>query len=422
MAFGGEGISRHEGKVIFVADALPGEEVLVEIVSEKERYAKGQVVERLTAAPYALPNPCPYAARCGACQWLEVPYSLQLEWKRSFIASALERIAALPESAQGIRLTPSPTLQGYRNRIKIKLRLHSDGRLELGYFARGTHELVPIAACWVAEDPINRSLEALLHSSGHPELKALGRNATYELELQSLPEGVTASFMTRETGAVPREVRRALRRATESTAGLAWDEGEDAESKPRFFDAQNGLRYHTYPGQFQQVNLKANHLLRDRVRTLVQELAPKKVLDLYCGSGNFSLQLAAAGIEVWGLELAPRAIDCAQKNLELNQMTGALYLAAPVEQLRSSFPELTPGSIDLVIADPPRAGMPEALGLIEELSPRHLIYISCDPTTLARDLKRLGSSGYRINSVEGFDFFPHSFHIETLVNLEKAGF
>lgn len=415
MAFGGDGISRHNGKVIFVQDALPGEEVLAQLDQEKERFARAHVLERLSPAPYAQPSPCPYASRCGGCQWLTAPYAQQVDWKKSFISSALQRIGKAPLGDAALPLTLSPEVQAFRNRIKLKFAFHGSGRLELAYVARGSHELVPISACWVAEPAINRALELLRKLDGHEALRPF-KAALYELELQSLPEGVTASFITRDAPHPPRALWEQLRQATRHAPELIWVAPED---QPRIFDEQDGLRYLTYGGQFQQVNLAANRLLRTRIKSMAQAVGARHILDLYCGSGNFSLQLAALGARVWGLELAPLAIDCAAENVALNGITGATYRTAAAADLLQVFPELKETQLDLVIADPPRAGMPEAIELLEELVPQHIFYISCDPNTLARDVKRLLAASYRIAHVEGFDFFPHSYHVESLVHLQR---
>ena len=407
VAFGGEGIARHDGKVIFVADTLPGEEVKVALVEDKERFARGEVRERLQAPPYAVPSLCPYSARCGGCQWLEAPYDQQLIWKTEFIASALQRIAKLEVPAD-LRVQASPGAGAYRNRIKIKLLHRSDGSLVPGYFAQGRHDHVAIKACWIAADPLNKALSTIARLNLGPS----PMERIYEVELQHLADGlVTATVVSEGAHAFHRQLRAAVSALADPSLHVS--AGEEA---PRLLEEEKGLRYLTYAGQFQQVNLAGNRLLRNWVRERLLGLGVRRVLDLYCGSGNLSLALVAAGVQVWGLEVSDMAIACAQANLAANQLSAekGLYVRGTAEQLPALFPSL---EVDAVIVDPPRKGMAEALPHLLALAPVHLIYISCDPNTLARDLKILCAAGYQIEACLGFDFFPQTYHVETVVAL-----
>ncbi len=409
VAFGGDGIARQDGKVIFVADSIPGEVLKVTLIEDKERFARGEVSERLQPAPYAKPSPCPYASRCGGCQWLEVPAEQQLMWKKEFIASALQRIGKLEVPAD-LTVTASPAAGGYRNRIKIRLLYRKDGRLIPGYFAKGRHEHVAIDACWIAASPLNQVLTVLASLS----LAAPFAERLYEVELQHLADDlVTLAVVSEDSGALRKKLKAALTAAGEKSIHVVIPEESDAA---RLLEEDRGLRYFTYAGQFQQVNLAGNRLLRSWVQNRLLNLGVKTVLDLYCGSGNLSLGLAAAGVKIWGLEVSGAAIACAQENLAANDVKGAMYVRGTADQLPELFPNL---AVDAVIVDPPRKGMAEALPHVLALGAPHIIYISCDPNTLARDLKLLAAEGYQIETCLGFDFFPQTYHVETAVALKK---
>jgi 23S rRNA (uracil1939-C5)-methyltransferase len=410
VAFGGDGIARLDGKVIFVPDTVPEEQVRITLIENKGRFARGKVLKRLRLAPYLQQSPCPYSKRCGGCQWLEVPYTHQLAWKQSFIVAAMQRIARW-EVPVDFQVLASPEQKAYRNRIKVRLRSHEDGRLELGYYAKGSHELVAIESCWIAASPINEALRRLAQLRLQPQL----RTSTYELELQHLAgDRVTAILLS----PLAAEFRRSM---IDAAAGDPWLREHilwpDTTDAPHLLEEDHGLAYRTFAGQFQQVNLAANRQLRTWVREKVLAAGARRILDVFCGSGNFSLQLAKEGREVWGIEVADVAITCAQENVRSNQLQKAHYAQGFAHQILDRFPELSQG-VDCIIVDPPRKGMAEALAPLLQIPAPLLIYISCDPNTLARDLKELMAAGYQVEEGMGVDFFPHSYHVETVLLLK----
>ncbi len=405
VAFGGDGIARVDGKVIFIEQAVPGERVEVALLQDKKRFAKGRVVRKLSPAPDAVPAPCPVFGRCGGCDWQHVPYPKQLEWKASFIRSALQKNARY-EHPEPIAVRPSSQEYSYRNRIKLKARIAPSRRFEFGYHAQGSHQVVPIAQCPIADRAINALLDELR------DLVMPGREAWQgECELQRLEgDRRLLHFMP----PLPREVHKALaaalpRDAIAAPSGSAFEE----------FERESGLIYATQAGQFQQVNRAANHAMRAWVRRKVEETGSQTVLDLFCGSGNLSLQLLNGRRQVWGLELAEPAIETAQQNLKINGLSGGIYKSGPVSELARLFPDL-PRGLDCVITDPPRQGMDDSLNELLALRPRHILSISCDPNTFARDLQGMLEAGYEVRELFGYDFFPHTYHVETIAHLVRA--
>lgn len=399
MAFGGDGIAREEGKVIFIEGAVPGEIVEAEILQDKKRFAKARTVQKIESAADEIPAFCPVFSRCGGCDWQHVPYSKQLEWKRQFITSALQKTAHYFYPSP-LPMHGSQKLEGFRNRIKLKARLFQ-GRFDFGYFAKGSHDLVRVAACPIAESSIQAMMKDLLARDWPKDLRWQG-----ELEIQAISDG------RRLLHFMPDFPDQKL------LASQFPNDAFDPEGSVPF-EKHEGTEYRTRAGQFQQVNVEGNHELRAWVKQKLKELKPKTLVDLFCGSGNLSLGLATLDpdLKVWGIEYSEAAIRTAEDNVRENGVKGFLYKAGPANRIREIFPDL-PQAIDCVITDPPRQGMDDSIEDLLALKPKHILSVSCDPNTFARDLKRFLECGYVPREIRGMDFFPHSYHIETLAHLE----
>lgn len=405
VAFGGDALARHEGKVYFVADALPGETVELEILQDKERFAKARVLRRIAMPAYAVPAPCPYVENCGGCQWQKVPYAQQLNWKSDFIQDALQRIGGIARDSYPFVMQAAPEPYAYRNRVDVKWQVETDGSVNLGYFAKASHQLVSITRCAIAEDGINEVLEQC-RELRFPKRE---RPFTTSLEFQVAADAVLVSMKEENTGFWRDFVQAALQHPwLKSRLHLQRDFVE--------LETWDGLRFHTRAGQFQQVNLEANRFLRGWVRDRVRQQNIQRAVDLYCGSGNLSLALARDGIEVFGVEAYAPSIEAALHNCKVNRLKAA-YAAGDAEDIRQLFPDL--GPIDLLIVDPPRRGLEGAIGPVLGLGAQEIIYVSCDPNTLARDLKLMLADGYVLEQVMGLDFFPQGYHVETVCVLQK---
>jgi 23S rRNA (uracil1939-C5)-methyltransferase len=418
MAYGGKGVARLNGKVFFIPDAIPGDVVQAKVVSDNGRY--GEAATCAVMQPSALRSPprCPVASTCGGCQWDGVAYEQQLAWKRSFVESSLTRIGKLPPDVE-VAILPSPALHGYRNRILVRAHLSAEGKLKVGYFRRGTRELVPITGCAIAAPALNETLAALAAS----DLTALGA-LTARLELQEIPaQGNGRVVVTIYPSEGPREAMDELAAKAGALpmvywAGLVFDLAT-APAVP--FDEDLGRRFLTVPGQFQQVNVAHNHTLRRLVQAHADRTGAARILDVFCGSGNLSLPLADGRRYVEGVEANKRAIAIARQNVEANGIANATYLTGDAEK---HLWKCARGGeqFDLVILDPPRQGMYGGMVPLKMLAPEHLIYVSCDPATLARDLGYLcRKDAYRLEAVTALDFFPNTYHVETVAILHRSG-
>lgn len=423
VAFGGKGVARYgpppgPGKVFFVEGAIEGERVRARVTEDSGRYADAEILEVLTPSPLRGVSACRFATECGGCQWMGVAYDRQLAWKQQFVVSALGRIGKLAPDVP-IQILGSPALLGYRNRILVRVHKHAQG-IEFGYFARGTRRLVPIDRCAIADARLNETLAefAALELGDLPDLK-------FRLELQALPPQGTAKGHTALTiypaegprDAIDELVKRVAGLSTVHWAGLVF---ALSDAPLVTFDEDLGLKFQTLPGQFQQVNVAHNHTLRRMVKDYVDATASKRILDVFCGSGNLSLPLAGPGRYVEGVESNKKAIVVARHNAEAAGLSASVcYLAGDAE--KHLWKCARGGEVfDLVILDPPRQGMYKGMVPLKKLEPKHIIYVSCDPTTLARDLGYLcRNDDYKITSVTALDFFPNTYHVESVVTLVR---
>lgn len=402
VAFGGDGIAREDGKVIFIEHAVAGERVEVELLQDKKRFARARVLRYLEPAVDAVPAFCKVFGSCGGCNWQHVPYAKQLEWKSNFIKSALFKNARL-ELDHDIEVLGSDDLKNYRNRIKLKARVNSKQRLEFGFFARSSHVPVFIDHCPIADVAVNAFLSELKTFSFTKPFQWQG-----DVEVQALAQGKRLLHFTPE---FPKEALSQLRKH--------FPDDEIEAKDTLLFEEAEGLSYATQTGQFQQVNVKGNRFLRKWIKDKIESIGASSVLDLFCGSGNLSLQLLNGKRRVWGLELAGKAIDTAQINLKENDLSGGTYRLGPVSELFQIFEDL-PKELDCIITDPPRQGMDDSLEEVLKLRPKHILSVSCDPNTFARDLKGMLDQGYVLKEIFGIDFFPHTYHVETIAHLSRV--
>ena len=416
MAYGGNGVARLEGKVYFVADAIEGDVVRARITENRERYANAEISEFVTLSPLRETPRCPFIKSCGGCQWMGISYSQQLTWKKDFILSSLKRIGKMPEHVE-VDVKPSPEIYNYRNRIMIRVHVSERSVLTCGYFKRGTRELVAINRCDIANETINKLVDYITTA----KLQNI-KNIKFRMEIQELPAGSGKLVVTVTPADGDKKSTKAFTESLRTLDYVSWaGMSSDLKDAPiTGFDEQFDRTFLTLPGQFQQVNVKHNQNLRSFISALVDEYKPKRILDVFCGSGNLSIGIAKKDIYIEGVEANSIAIDCAKKNLIENNITNATYVAGDAEKhlLKLSRSKT---NFDLVILDPPRQGFHGGMSSLKEIAPKQIIYVSCDPTTLARDIGFLcRDQSYTIKSITGFDFFPNTYHVETVVVLERS--
>src|SRR5919202_2945626 len=373
---GGVGRAHARGQTLFVSLAAPGDRARVRVESVRGGLAFASIREILQPGPARVEPPCPYFGRCGGCDFQQLDYGAQLAAKVEIIRDCLRRVARV-EPPPEIPITPSPAAWRYRSRARWQ---HDPVRRLLGYYERGTHRVVDVAECPVASPAVGGRLE---------RLRALMREGR-------LPEDAP------EFEAVEGDDGVSLAPAVEP---------EDERERARTI---GGERYRFGAGCFFQIN---HALLEPLVREGLRDAAGETALDLYSGVGLFTLPLARLFARVVAVEGHGPAADYARRNLSGAALTNARVETSAVGDWLAARAESF-GRADFVLLDPPRAGAePEAVRGIIALRPRHVSYVSCDPATLARDLRPLLDAGYALGSLRAFDMFPQTHHVETVVHL-----
>lgn len=454
LSYGGEGVGRHDGFVVFVPRSVPGERVRARVLRRKRQYATAELEEVLEAAPDRVEPPCPYYARCGGCQLQHLSYAAQLANKQAEVAEALEKIGGLENLPLRPIIGAQETL-GYRNKMVFHL-MRRAGAVSLslvgrsaggGAVARGgrgkapyqtNRQQIAIDACAILDARANALIPALNaaltrmlgdgpdtpphESFGHlmlrlgvgtghpmamlgvavPELAAAEQRQRWQPLIAALPEGASIWF-------------NVMRRP--------WDEhfGRDSHhihGPQTMRESVRGLSYELLPETFFQTNTRQAGLLMDLV---VQWLNPRPddlILDLYAGCGGLSLPLAQRCAAVLGVESAYSAILDGQMNARRNGLLNCSFRSGLAEKmLRKLWAEGLKAS--LVVLDPPRSGChPKVIELLPRFPARELLYVSCSPPTLARDLKALAALGYEVIEVQPLDLFPQTYHVECVVALE----
>ncbi|WP_447957851.1 23S rRNA (uracil(1939)-C(5))-methyltransferase RlmD [Vreelandella sp. EE7] len=434
LAHDGRGIAHSAaGKTVFVDKALPGEEVEAAVHIERKRFDEAHIKQRLTSAESRVAPPCPYYERCGGCDLQHLNLAAQREHKRQVVKELFAR--------QGIELARIDALDGssehYRRRARLGVRLDSQDNVLLGFRAAGSHRLVSIDHCHVLVPELSAliaPLKALLETLdapkqvGHIELiKPAGKPVLLVRQLKANVHDAQAwqAFANEKGINVGAWVGR-------EEPVLEWygepPTLEDTLSLPAGLkspDAPARLALGFSPGDFLQVNAEVNQQMIDRViewltPTLASSAAPR-VLDLFAGIGNFSLPLAVAGARVLAAEGSAAMVQRIATNAERYRLDIAarqVDLSQPA-RLGELFDVCE--AIDAVVLDPPRGGAEAICHALGERRVAQVVYIACDPATLARDAATLLQKGYRITDVTVADMFPHTAHIETLVLFEYAG-
>lgn len=405
LGSGPDAVARHDGCVVFVPGAAPGDRVRVRIVEHHHSYLRAELVHRCSPGPAYREPPCPWAAECGGCPWQHVAYPAQLAAKARTVREALARIARVA-AWQELPIIGAPDEWGYRHRI----RLHAGPGGTLGYRRPRSHAVVEIGHCAIAEPllaAVVGPLRALVPRLGVPlesiELVANGRGGVVVLAVARAPARTdVATRLARIMDAAPSvagvELRGARERCSVGDVRVIVTPGAD------------GPRITQRAGSFTQVNPAANRLL---VQSVVTMATPEtRALDLFCGAGNLSLPLACAGLAVLGVDRDRDAIADARASGAAAGLASLRFEAIAADAFLR---QQGLAGADLVVLDPPRGGATSTVAQLARLRPRRIVYVSCDPATLARDVRLLGAAGYAIARVQAVDLFPQTAHVEVVL-------
>ena len=410
LTFGFDALA-HDGRhVVFVPYGAPGDRVAARVVERRGGYLRARIDCVAVPGPDRVLPGCRYFPTCGGCQWQHVAPAAQRAAKAAIVAEQLARIAGIRDA--DIRPTiPSPTDWGYRARITLAV----DGR-RAGYRRARSHDLVEIDDCPIAEPVLSAHLGAA--REWIRTLRAPLRRVT----ICAAPGGVAlAATATGRPGPADRAASEALLARIATVRGTVVSGGGErlvAGDPTVRVPLEAGLDLEVPADVFTQVNGGANRTLIETVLSLGGFAAGERVLDLYCGAGNLSLPIARRGAVVLGIEQSDVAVAAARANATRHRLASATFRAARVaDALREISPDASDAVIDTVVLDPPRTGATDALPPLAALRPRRIVYVSCDPPTLARDVQRLAGQGYRLGRVQPIDLFPQTYHVESVAEL-----
>lgn len=407
LVYGGDCLGRlADGRAVFAPFVLPGETAEIEITESKERFARGRVINLLTSSPDRVSPPCSYFTICGGCQYQHLSYSNQLALKKKLVRDQLYRIAKLNDLPD-FEITPSSAPFGYRNQVQFHpVRQDSPEKpVALGFKQVDSNEVLPVQKCLLISDEMNELLSQIeLEAESDITRLAMRTDSTGELMLvfeggEETPPELTIELPVSSTYLTPDG--RSLNMG-----------GNDA-----LVYSVLGKDFLVSPESFFQVNLPVAEEMVRFVLSLLSGKEPLRILELYSGVGLFSRFLAPLALELTAIESAPSAcFDFADNLDEFDHVS--LYEGAVEAILPEVAGQIEPP--DLVALDPPRAGLnAKARQALIDLSPNQIIYISCDPSTLARDLKHFTDAGYALQTLQAFDMFPQTAHVETVAVMLK---
>jgi 23S rRNA (uracil1939-C5)-methyltransferase len=441
LAFGGEGVGRAGGYVVFVPGGLPGDRLRVRLVQARSRFGRGVIDAVEEPSPHRVEAPCPYFGRCGGCRLQHMAYPAQLAFKAKQVADALERIGGLTGVPVRPILGAVDTL-GYRNKMEFTVtRSSTDSNMTIGLHEADRYDSVlDIERCLLQSEPMNallgearaffgeRGLSVYEQDSGEGLLRFLvlreGRH-TGELMVNVVTSAPAVSEVAPLAQRLPaREAgtTSVVMNVNPKKASVAVGVEEHLlGGRDHIRERIGGLTFQVSANSFFQTNTRQAERLFELIIDSAGLTGRETVYDLYSGTGAISLLLARRARWVYGIEVAQAAVDDAGVNAAANSITNCTFVCGEV---RVVLPELIAKGVtaEVVVADPPRAGFhPKALHALITLGARRIVYVSCNPTTLARDLGELVRGGYRLEWVQPVDMFPHTPHIEAVARLERAG-
>ena len=413
LSYGPYGIGRVEGRVWMVPHSAPGDTIMAHVVEDKERFSIGEIARILAPSPARRPPPCSYVGQCGGCSWQHLNYETQLKAKQQSVDDALRRIGKL--SGYDLRaIIPAADEFHYRRRIRFQV---GPGK-ELGFYAAASHDLVKVDECLIAGEPLNRAIETLRRWSR-------GTNTDIEyLEIVNGDESNQIVVVVKATGDfIPRD-EPACANLLGMEGGIhglivAGRDWRKVWGEPRItVRLRVDLNLNVDADVFTQVNSPGNRRILDELLLAGDFHKSDRVLELFSGAGNFTLPIARQAKNVVAVDGYRASIDNGKLNAQKNAIANIRWVCAPVPRAVSELKRRRERFTKIVL-DPPRAGAKDVEADLAALGAAKIIYVSCNPTTLARDLAALGKLGYKLGTVQPIDLFPQTFHVETVALLER---
>ncbi|QTA80367.1 23S rRNA (uracil-5-)-methyltransferase [Desulfonema limicola] len=446
MAFGGQGIAKVDGYTFFVDQAVPSDYISARITRKKKNFAQARIINLLKPSPLRIEPPCVYAGFCGGCKWQFLKYEDQLIYKQQHVLESLEHIGLI----HGVKVHPaagSEDIFGYRNKMEFSC---SDKRwllpdemgsndidtgFALGLHVPGTfHKVLDISKCMLQPDQGNEILNSVrtyMINSGMPVYGLKTHEGFWRFLMLRHSKAFNQWMVNIITSSEDRKIIQPLadlliekypnivsivNNITARKAGIAVGEYEILlAGTPILKDKIGSYEFEISANSFFQTNTKGAEKLYDIVEKYADLSGNEKVLDLYCGTGTIAICLSGKAKEITGIELAESSIADAQKNCQINKIDNCHFIQGDIKDCLGNI-NIVP---DIVIIDPPRVGMhKDVVNQVLKISPEKIIYVSCNPATLARDLALI-KDHYNIMEVQPVDMFPHTYHIESVARLEK---
>lgn len=426
LVYGGAGFGRIDGKACFVPFTAPGDKLEIRIAKSKGSYLRGVVEKICSPSIHRVMPPCPVFGLCGGCNWQHVSYKEQSLQKAAMLADTLWRTARV-DAAKIRPLLQAPAEYAYRQRIQLKAAC-SGGRIALGFYRPASHDVIDIVNhCEIAVAPLNKAMglvRGIIESFGEPA-------QIHQIDLAAAADA-SVSALFHYQGSHPEKMAEHLAQFALAGGGLhSLNMQWSGKSSCRHISGLEKLGYQVpssaggdidlyfSPDSFSQINFAQNRVIVQLLLDYCSGISPDSILDFYSGNGNFSLPLAGRVKKVLGYEAALNSVSLAKFNAAANGIANARYLCKDsLAALRGLVRKRE--KFDLVIMDPPRSGADQLAKELHMIEPAQIVYISCDPPTLGRDLAFLQDSGFEITSVQPVDMFPQTYHLENVVFLKAA--
>jgi 23S rRNA (uracil1939-C5)-methyltransferase len=441
VALGGKAIARHEGRVVFVDRGLPGDRIEARVTRVKPTFAEARLETLESPSPSRVEAPCPHVARCGGCRFQDLDYPSQIAIKERHVREALVHLGGF-ESPRIAPIRPAPDVFHYRNKMEFSFHPAPDGRPLLGLHERGTFDRVfPIETC-LLPSPLTVEIVRLTQEFAaahawqayHP---ARHTGVVRFLIVRHLPlTDQCAVHLIAASADVPaiEEWARAVRELSPAIKTISLGIN-DARGNVAFSQREKllwgngtitermlGLEFDVSANAFLQTNSRQAEALYAAVLEAAAPRPTDTVIDLYCGTGTLTLLMARAASKAFGVESVPDSVARAGENARRNGIDNVRFVEGEARRVLREWAigeRPAPGRADVVVVDPPRSGLhPRVVARAAELSPRRLVYVSCNPATLARDLKDFVARGLGLDEVEPFDMFPHTPHIACVARLD----
>lgn len=449
MNHDGEGVGRANGYTLFVQGALPGETVRVRVMKTKKQYGYAKLLEIVKASPDRVSAPCPIYDQCGGCQIQHMSYAGQLAWKRQLVVDNLQRIGKLnvlvedAEGAeqQGIRVLPTMGMDEpwrYRNKAQVPIGA-AEGGLVGGFYAKGSHRIIDMDTCLIQHEHNDEVVAKVKELGSHLGISAYNEETgrgllrhvvvkkafrTGEMMLVLVTNGRDIPHKDAWIGsireAIPHVASICQNVNKKQTNVIFGDETRVLWGRDVIYDYIGDVQFAISARSFYQVNPVQTEVLYGKTVEYAGLSGKETVIDAYCGIGTISLFLAQHADQVYGVEIVPEAIEDARSNALLNEMKNVKFEVGASEDVIPRWKEQGIEA-DVIVVDPPRKGCdPRLLDTILEMKPERVVYVSCNPSTLARDLRVLEDGGYRTVEVTPVDMFPHTVHVESVAVLVRV--